>query len=353
VDLEPTEEQAAVVELFDALAGRWSTADAVRRHEALGFSPELWEQLVAAGAPGMAVAEDRGGGGSGLLELALGVEQLGRHLAPAPLVEHAVTARLLTRAGDELPPGVVEGTAVATIALRPAVDHLARLVPAGAIAHHVVALDGDTLVLVTTEPPGAAVPNLASLPLADRPVDGPGVTVLATGARARALHANALAEWRALTAAALAGLGAAALELARGYVTDRQQFGVPIGSFQAIQHALADVAVALDGAQLLARKSAWAFDHAAVRADDRAERAADADPTVLAAMAFLFCAEQAQIASTRALHYHGGYGFMEEYDAQLFYRRAKGWALVLDDPALEYQRVAAARYGPVPSAVEL
>ena len=67
-------------------------------------------------------------------------------------------------------------------------------------------------------------------------------------------------------------------------------------------------------------------------------------------MAFLFCAEQAQNASTRALHYHGGYGFMVEYDAQLYYRRAKGWALVLDDPALEYQRVARARYGPTPVA---
>ena len=97
MDLEPTDEQAAVVELFDG-AGAAVEHDGRRpRHEALGFSPDLWEQLVAAGAPGMAVAEDRGGGGSGLLELALGVEQLGRHLAPAPVVEHAVAARLLTR----------------------------------------------------------------------------------------------------------------------------------------------------------------------------------------------------------------------------------------------------------------
>ena len=53
-------------------------------------------------------------------------------------------------------------------------------------------------------------------------------------------------------------------------------------------------------------------------------------------MAFLFAAEQAQRASERALHFHGGYGFMEEYDIQLFYRRAKGWANVLDEPAHEY-----------------
>ena len=62
-------------------------------------------------------------------------------------------------------------------------------------------------------------------------------------------------------------------------------------------------------------------------------------------MAFLFAAEQAQRAAERALHFHGGYGFMEEYDIQLYYRRAKGWPLVLDEPAREYQRLAARRYG--------
>ena len=159
MDLEPTAEQAAVVDLFGALARRWSTPDEVRRHEALGFSPDLWDQLVGAGGPGMAVAEDRGGGGSGLLDFALAVEQLARFLAPAPLVEHAVAARLLTRATAELPPGVVEGTAIATLALRPAVDHVARLVPAGAVAHHVVALDGDALVLASSPPPGTAPPE--------------------------------------------------------------------------------------------------------------------------------------------------------------------------------------------------
>jgi alkylation response protein AidB-like acyl-CoA dehydrogenase len=308
----------------------------VRAHEALGFSADLWQQLVAAGAPGMAVAEAHGGGGSGLLELALAVEQLGRALAPAPLVEHAVTARLLTAVGAEVPAGVVEGTAIATLALRPTVDGGARLVPAGAVAHHVVALDGDRLVLASSEPPGTAVPNLASMPLADRAVAGGAVTTLADGSAARTAFDGALGEWRALTAAALAGLGAAALDLACAYVTQRHQFGVPIGSFQAIQHGLADVSVGIDGARLLARKAAWAAD--------RPAPAGGTGPGELAAMAFLFAAEQAQVASTRALHYHGGYGFMEEYDAQLLYRRAKGWALVLDDPALEYRRLADTRY---------
>jgi alkylation response protein AidB-like acyl-CoA dehydrogenase len=68
-------------------------------------------------------------------------------------------------------------------------------------------------------------------------------------------------------------------------------------------------------------------------------------------MAFLFGAERAQHSSERALHYHGGYGFVEEYDIQLFYRRAKGWANVLDQPGREYARLADLRYGPVAGAV--
>ena len=341
MDLGLSDEQAAVVELFGALAAKCSSPEIVRAHEALGFSPDLWAQLVAAGAPGMAVAAAHGGGGSGLLDLALAVEQLGRAVAPAPLVEHAVAARLLAAAGAPVPDGVVEGTSIATLALRPAAAGVARLVPAGAVAHHVVALDGDRLVLASGEPPGVAVPNLGSMPLADRRLGAVAAeaTVLATGAEARALFDGALAEWRALTAAALAGVGAAALDLACRYVTERHQFGVPIGSFQAIQHALADVAVGVDGAWLLARKAAWGLD--------RAGRPGPTPPAELAAMAFLFAAEQAQLAATRALHYHGGYGFMEEYDPQLLYRRAKGWALVLDDPATEYGRIAAARYGPL------
>jgi alkylation response protein AidB-like acyl-CoA dehydrogenase len=334
VDLDPTDEQQSIVDVFGGLAERTVPLDHLRDHEPVGFAPELWEQLVAVGAPGMAVPEDAGGAGATLLDLALAVEALGRRLAPAPLIEHAVTARLLARAGA-LPPEVVDGERIATLALRPLRDGAARLVPAGAVATTVAAFDGTELVVVDGEP-GAHIPNLASAPLADR--DLAGARVLASGERAAELHRQAVDEWRALTAAALVGLGLGALEIGVRYVSEREQFGVPIGSFQALQHTLADVSVALDGAQLLARKAAWAHDRAR---DDAAE---------LGAMAFLFSAEQAQRASDRALHFHGGYGFMEEYDIQLFYRRAKGWANVLEQPASEYARLADLRYGPVRAA---
>ena len=336
MDLELTPEQEALVDVFGSLAERACPVPRVRDHEALGFAPGLWEQLRTAGAPGMGVPETRGGGGATVLDLALVAEALGRRLAPAPFVEHTVAARLLGRV-DALTDAITDGTEIATLALRPAAGGRARLVPAGAVATVVVALDGDELVCAHDEPPGVAVPNLASAPLADRALAPPGTKrrVLAAGAEARALLAGALDEWRVLTAALLAGVGAGALDVARAYVCEREQFGVPIGSFQAVQHSLADLAVALDGARLLFSKAAWATD----------EQRDDAP--WLAGAAFLFCTEQARRASERGLHFHGGYGFMEEYDIQLFYRRAKGWALVLDEPRREHLRLADVRYGAV------
>ena len=330
MDLEPSDEQSALVDVFESIAGRSSTIAVVRATESTGFAPELWSQLVGAGAPAIAVPELAGGNGGGLLDVALGIEVLGRHVAPAPLVEHTVAARLLATLGAA-PADVVAGTTVATIALRPASDGVATLVPAGAVAGLIVALDDDDLVATTGAAPGEAVPNLACAPLAHRlMIDA---RVLASGADAAHAHEQALAEWRALTASALVGLGQGALALGVEYVQQRHQFGKPIGSFQSIQHTLADVSVALDGAQLLARKACWALDEHAAEAHD------------LAAMALLFAAEHAQRATERALHFHGGYGFMQEYDIQLYYRRAKGWPLVIDSVPRELERLSARWYG--------
>ena len=136
-----------------------------------------------------------------------------------------------------------------------------------------------------------------------------------------------------MTAAALVGVGARSLEIGVEYVSERQAFGASIGSFQAISHRLADSAVALDGARLLTYEAAWA-------ADDDPDRA-----TELAALAFAFATEAARDASYRSLHFHGGYGFMEEYDIQLYWRRARAWAAAWGEPAAGYRRATAARHG--------
>jgi alkylation response protein AidB-like acyl-CoA dehydrogenase len=202
----------------------------------------------------------------------------------------------------------------------------------------VVALDGDELVAVTIADGDRIAPaNLGSAPLADIDLNDQGSdqrTVVAVGDDAHLAMTTALDEWRSLTAAWLVGLARAALGIGIRYVKERRQFGVPIGSFQAVQHRLADLATAVEGANLLADKAAWALD------------VGDASAATLPAMAYSFCGETAQGVTSAVLHLHGGYGFMEEYDIQLYFRRAKATRLVLADPRRELQHLAGRLFGP-------
>jgi alkylation response protein AidB-like acyl-CoA dehydrogenase len=140
-----------------------------------------------------------------------------------------------------------------------------------------------------------------------------------------------------LTAAALVGMGAAAHEEVCRYAAERRAFGGVIGGYQGVAHPLADDATNLDGARLLVHKAAWALDVGESRGRE------------LAAMAFAFASETAERSTYHAIHFHGGYGFMLEHDAQLFYRRARTWARVWGDAEDGYRRAAWARYGSVPA----
>lgn len=313
VDLGLSPDQEAVEELFSTFFAKESPLSVARAAEPLGFDASLWERLATTGAPTMGVE------GASLGDLVVAAEQLGRAIAPVPLLEHLVA----TRAG-----ATTDG--IAAVALHPAVDGVWRLVPAGAVADLVVGVDGDELVAVASAAPGTGPRNHGGAPLANRSTDGTR-TVLGPVDRFDAV----LAEWQVLTAAALVGIAVTALDLGVEYVKARHQFGVPIGSFQAVQHGLADLPGMIDGARLLCHKAAWATGTSTDVDDNSVE-----DPIALASMAFVFAAEVAAHATDRSLHYHGGYGFAEEYDIQLLYRRARGWALVLGDPGAEARRLA-------------
>ena len=328
MDLSPTEEQRQLADALEHLLDRVSGPDQVRAaEERTGFAPEVHAALAEMGVWAMGLPESAGGMGAALADLAIAVRACGAHTSPVAIVEALVAGRLLAAAApdDERLAAIAEGSLVASFSPRPAHDGLATVVPGGAVADVVLALSDGDLVVVDGHG-GTEFANTAHGPLADIPVVTG--TVLATGAEAAALFAAAQDEWRALTAVWLCGLGRAALDLGVNYAKDRQQFGVPIGSFQAVAHPLADVACSLDGADLLAAKAIWALDEAELIGPR------------FAASAFSFAGETAERATKVGLHTHGGYGFMEEYDIQLFVRRAKSTRLLLGDPRRELLAVA-------------
>jgi alkylation response protein AidB-like acyl-CoA dehydrogenase len=335
VDLALSDEQRELVASFANLFAKSSPPELVRAAEPVGFDATLWRTLLDTGAVTMGVAEAHGGWGASLLDLVLVAEQLGRAVAPAPLLEAQVAARLLAAVGspaalDALAP-VLEGEQLVSLAVRPVRGGVAALAPAGAVCDALVVLDGDALRLVpVTDEHRTVVDNLASAPLAD--VRLGGGTVLADGPAAVAAFEVATDEWLALVAAALVGSGTVALEIGCRYAIERRAFGQAIGSFQGVSHPLADDATSLDGARLLVHKAAWELDRGGARGRE------------LAAMAFAFASTSAEQATYDALHTHGGYGFMLEYDVQLHWRRVRGWPRVWGDADAAYARAGAARY---------
>jgi alkylation response protein AidB-like acyl-CoA dehydrogenase len=340
VDLNLSDEQQQLVDSFGALYSKDSPPERVRAAEAAepaGHDAELWLRLQENGALEMAVDEGAGGWGASLLDLALVAEQHGRALGAAPLIEAQATARLLARLGPDSPAaGLLEsalaGGRLVTLALHPPTGGVFPLVPAGAVADDVVFFDGSSLRHLALEGARRSVANIGSLPLADTELPASAtITELASGPEAAAAFDEAVNEWMILVAGALVGLGARSLEIGVEYVKERKAFGAPIGSFQAISHGLADAATALDGATLLAREAAWS-------AEVQPERTPELGP-----LAFGFCTEAAREASYRSLHYHGGYGFMLEYDIQLYFRRARGWPAQFAEPDVAFSMAAARR----------
>jgi alkylation response protein AidB-like acyl-CoA dehydrogenase len=329
MDLNPSDEQQLLIDAFGALYAKESSAERVRAAEPVGFDSELWRRLRDNGVVQMAVGEEAGGWGASLLDLALVAEQHGRFIGSAPLIEAQVAARLLDRVGGpaagSLITEVLQKDQLVTLALHPPNRDVLTLVPSGQVAHTVIYFDRNQLWSIVVGPHASAVANLGALPLADIRI-ADGALPLEAGQNAAGLFELARDEWLVLMANAMAGLGARALEIGVEYVKERHAFGVPIGSFQAVAHGLADAATSVDGGALLAREAAWAATEEPGRFSE------------LAALSCAFNAEAAREASYRSLHYHGGYGFMLEYDIQLYFRRAKAWPAQFAEPSAIYAR---------------
>lgn len=337
-----TDDQQAVLAVFTAFFERESPPERVRDAEPHGFDADLWKHLDEMRVVAMGIDAAAGGDGAGLIELVLLAEQWGRHLAPVPLVDAIVAARLIERAtrldtaATDLLAAVLDGRRLPTIALHPTVAGRRQLVPSAAVAEVVVALVGDDLV-VSELTAVEQIPNQGHTPLAWVDPSAGAVTVIASGPAAAAAFAAALRDWQLLMAAALTGMAQGALGLGLEHARERIAFGVPIGSFQAVAHPLVDVAMNVEMARKMTRKAAW-------WADNDPEQSRELIP-----MAYYFAERAAVHAAQVGVHTLGGVGFTVESDVQLFFRRAKGWTLALGDPERRLDDLADELFGPVGS----
>ncbi len=273
----------------------------------------VWDSLDAMGVLGVLVPED--GGGLGLDETWLVpiLEEAGRAALPHPLVETAMVAAPLEGAGIGMVTTTLGGPHAPCAA---DADAVLVATPKGWLA--VVSSDLPTIAPVDTVDRGRRAGTVA-LP-ADSFIeacsDDPAQLELA-------LDRGALG-----TAAVLVGLGQAMLDLTVGYVKERQQFGVPIGSFQAVKHHLADAALALEFARPAVWRAAWSVAH------DEPTRARDAS------MAKAMASDAAELVGRKALQCHGAIGYTVEADLHLFLKRAWALARAWGDSAHHTDRVA-------------
>lgn len=319
-----------VQEMFQRFFATESTPARVRSAEPVGFDPALWRELVGLDAPFIRVPVEVGGSGMSLFDACLMMEQAGRRLAPAPLAETVVTLRLLGELGGEVAEQWLEevrgGDTVLTLALHRAVPGEPQLVPGGAVARGILVFDGREVAI---EVPGEPLEAPETLGGAAIGLFEPGHgerQVIAGGADAARGWEAAIEEWKILMSAALIGLAQESLSMAAEYASEREAFGMPIGANQGIAHPLANDVIDADGARLLLWRTLCKI----------ADRCEDGAATV--SHLFWWANRTATNTVAHALHTFGGYGLTNEYDIQLYHRRAKAWGLTLGDPVEELVR---------------
>jgi alkylation response protein AidB-like acyl-CoA dehydrogenase len=357
-----TEEQQLLRETVRDLCKRaWPSDGGVPRYEQAGAGAALWATLgQELGVLGLTAPAELGGAGAGAVELAVLAEELGRVLAPVPLLGTTVAAATLTHSGTadaaELLGPVLTGDRVAAVVATDdagtwlpdtptvtarhdaggwRVDGSAAYVLDGTAAADLLVVaatdDGPLLVAVDADGPGvsrAAVDALdLTRDLADVTFDG--ATGRAIGQSGQALDAVRSATDIATIVLSAEQLGGSQTMLDRTveHARTHVQFGRPIGSFQAVRHRCADMLVAVEHARSAVLHAAWAVD-------------AGIDDVPLATSLAHVVSSDAHIAvAGGALQLHGGIGFTWEHPTHLYLKRAWGNAALLGGRAYHRARL--------------
>ncbi len=267
---------------------------------------EAWSTLCdQVGGPALAVPEEYDGAGATFFETAVVLEELGRAIAPAPLLATVIATEALLAGGTEdakarLLPRIAAGE-VATLALGdgPVLDADRAAI--------VLAVDGDDLVELTGAGATWAESMDQTIRLAHLDRTDATATVVGDGAAARA---RAELVGPAAAAALAVGLCDRALRMTVDYSKERVQFGRPIGSFQALKHRMADMLARLE----IGRSASWAASYALATHTTDAEQ--------LTRTAASYCLEAADHLAGECIQLHGGIAITWEHDAHRVFKRA-------------------------------
>jgi alkylation response protein AidB-like acyl-CoA dehydrogenase len=342
--------------------------------EAPGYDPALWDQMVELGWTSIHVPERYGGSGTGFGEVAIVLHELGRGIVPSPFLASAVLASSALSLADnealaaEVLEPIVAGASTGAVAfastngtyepsllsarweraggaLRLSGDSGFVLDAAVAGALVVAAIDADGVVaLLAVDPaqPGVTVEGAQMMDVTQRTgtVTFDGVELAEDrllaepGARSAELLDQILAIGAIAAGADAAGAIEHVLETAVEYAGERQQFGKPIGSFQAVKHHCANMAMAVETCRAAARAAADALD---------------GDPagwSTAGAISASHIGPRATEVCGIGLRVHGGIGFTWEHDSHLYLKRVKLDELLFGTPSWHRRRLARSVMGP-------
>jgi alkylation response protein AidB-like acyl-CoA dehydrogenase len=307
-----TEERELLRATVAALVDKHASPAAVREAMASerGYDESLWKLLCEqVGAAALVVPEELGGAGGELADAAVVLEELGKVLAPTPLLGTTL-AELALLAADEPDAdalaGLAEGTKIGAVVFDPG------YVVNGDVADVVIAANGTTLSRWTT----FTAHRVDAMDLTRRLARVEPTETADIGADPGLADIAAI-----LLAAEQIGAATKCLDLTVDYTKDRVQFGRPIGSFQALKHRMADLYVAVQSA------------HAVVN-----DALAEPSPTS-AALARVAASEAFSKVAAEAVQMHGGIAITWEHDIQLYFKRAHGSAQLLGPPREHLRRL--------------
>jgi alkylation response protein AidB-like acyl-CoA dehydrogenase len=330
MDFGLSDDQRQIQRTARELLAERARPERVREHAETGrLDSDLWHELCELGWPGIAIAEAHGGQGLGLVELSILCEELGRTVAPVPLLPTVMAAAVIEQAGSEEQrarwlPGLAGGDLVGALGVER--DGLAELVVGAPAAQVLVLLqEGDLCARV------CARKDVLVEPVESIDPTRPTARVNAPSAVGERLEGDVQGGLdRALVAIAseLVGVCERALTMTVAYVKERKQFGVPVGSYQAVSHRCAQMLLDTEKARSATAFAAWA---------------ADADPQrqgESAAMAKAAASDAGVEVTASAIQAHGGIGFTWEADVHWLYKRALLDAALLGGAKRQRARLA-------------